>query len=228
MTTSPRRIGRSAALLAALAWTLVACNGAPVDAPVAAVPAGGEAPSSAQPLPDQPAETVPPATAPPGTQWPLPPDTVLPAAGTITFSGFGPASFGADAEAVRQAWGGELDGPPGQDGSCHYLIPPIEPGQGYAVAFMIEGGRFVRIDVDSQSIAAPGGGAVGMDVAQIESLYPALERRAHKYVEGGHYLRIVDPAGGNGVLVFEAGADGIINAWRIGVPPPVDYIEGCS
>jgi hypothetical protein len=30
------------------------------------------------------------------------------------------------------------------------------------------------------------------------------------------------------VLLFATDADGRVNEWRIGVPPQVDYVEGCS
>lgn len=177
------------------------------------------APAATPPAIDQPAvEDVPPADA----------GGAMPAAGAITFEGFGPAQFGDDAEAVRQAWGGELDGLPPQRDACYYLSPPIEPGSGYALAFMIANGKFVRIDVAREAVIAPGGGGVGMSVDKIESLYPDVQRQNHKYVDGGHYLWIADAGGGDGVLVFETDADGIVTEWRIGVPPQVDYVEGCS
>lgn len=194
---------------------------------------GGTAtPAAAGPVIEQPVGNTAPANAPPGPQ--APPAILAngpgptPDAGVIGFEGFGPAPFGAAAEAVRQAWGGELDGLPRQGDACYYLSPPIAPGTGFALAFMIEHDEFVRIDVAREGIGAPGGGEVGMSTGQIEALYPGLERRDHKYVEGGQYLRVGDPAGSDGMLVFETGADGIVTAWRIGVPPQVDYVEGCS
>lgn len=208
--------------LALLAVALAACADRGAD--------DAATPATTPPVVDQPFEDVPPATAP--QAMPLPAATepaagAMPAAGAITFAGFGPAGFGADAEAVRQAWGSELDGLPAQDVACYYLAPPIEPGSGYAVAFMIEDGKFARIDVARAGISAPGGGGIGMSAERIESLYPGLQRQAHKYVEGGEYLRVTDPGGGDGVLVFET-EDGAVDEWRIGVPPQVDYVEGCS
>jgi hypothetical protein len=155
-----------------------------------------------------------------------------PAAGTISFQGFGPAAFGADAEQVRMAWGGDLgDAQPDQPGGCHYLIPQPLGTDGYRTAFMIEGDRFVRIDVRRDDVAAPGGGKVGMTKAQIGDLYPdRVEELPHKY-SAGQYLRIRDPAGGPGVLVFETDGTGDaarVDAWRVGLPPQVDYVEGCS
>jgi len=154
-----------------------------------------------------------------------------PAPGTITFNGFGPAAFGADAEQVRIAWGGDLgDAGPDEPGGCYYLIPqPVGP-EGYRTAFMVEGDAFVRIDVRRDDVLAPGGGKVGMTRAQLAALYPALEAEPHKYTDG-QYLRIPDPAGGKGVLVFEVDGTGDgakATTWRIGLAPQVDYVEGCS
>jgi hypothetical protein len=175
---------------------------------------------------DQPHEDIPPATAPAGVTMPLP---GLPAPGSISFAGFGPAAFGDDAEAVRQAWGGALRALPDGTEPCHFLSPPVEADSGYQVAFMIEDRRFVRIDIASPRVAAPGGGRIGMRAGEIEALYPGMvERRPHKYVEGGRYLRIRDPDGGPGVLLFEADDDGLVDEWRIGLPPQVDYVEGCA
>ena len=57
-----------------------------------------------------------------------------------------------------------------------------------------------------------------------------VEEQPHAYTNG-QYLRIEDPAGGKGVLVFETdGKDAAskVLRWRIGVAPQVDYVEGCS
>ena len=75
-----------------------------------------------------------------------------------------------------------------------------------------------------------GGGKVGMSKAQIAALYAGIEEEPHKYTDG-QYLRIKDAAGGNGVLLFETDGKGDaakVSEWRIGVPPQVDYAEGCS
>lgn len=154
-----------------------------------------------------------------------------PAEGTITFQGFGPAKFGTSAEQVRMAWGGDLgDATPSEPGGCFYLIPQPVGTAGYRTAFMIEGDKFVRMDVRRDDVAAPGGGKAGMTRAQLAALYPVIEEQPHHYTDG-LYLRIRDPAGGNGVLVFEIdgkGEQATVTEWRIGLPPQVDYVEGCS
>ena len=198
---------------------LAACarEGAPADAPATV---------DAPPPPlDQPAEDVPPATAAPASGSL---QVGLPAEGTIGFEGFGPAAFGATAEEVRMAWGGDLGEPqPSEPGGCHYLIPQPATDDGYRVAFMIEGEKFARIDVRADAVTAPGGGKVGMSADQIRGLYgDRVEARPHKYTDG-KYLRIADAASGN-ALVFETDAGGTVTEWRVGVPPQVDYVEGCS
>lgn len=154
----------------------------------------------------------------------------MPAPGAIGFEGFGPAKFGASEEQVRMAWGRELGGmKPDVPGGCYYLMPQPRSQQGYRVAFMFEGDTFVRMDVDAPDIAAPGGGRVGMEVQDIQRLYAGhVQAHPHKYVEGGRYLRIPNPDGGSGVVLFETDANGRVTGWRIGEPPQVDYVEGCS
>lgn len=209
-----------------LTLALAACSGGPAE--------GGTEPVASAPA-DQPVEDVPPATAPPGSvPPPVTPAGPLPGDGAIGYAGFGPARFGANEEAVRMAWGKDLKADtPAEPGGCHYLFPqrigPPGARPGYGIGFMIEGDRFVRIDVDSVDIAAPGGGRVGMAAAEIRTRYAgAIQEQAHKYVEGGKVLRIRDSAGGDGVLLFVTDAAGKVTSWRIGVAPQVDYVEACS
>jgi hypothetical protein len=95
-------------------------------------------------------------------------------------------------------------------------------------AFMFEGGRFVRYDVGTTKETAPGGGRVGMDAARVRALYgERVTSQPHKYVAGASYLRIAAPQG-DSALVFETDAQGRVTRWRVGVPPQVDYVEGCG
>ncbi len=128
------------------------------------------------------------------------------------------------------AWGSDLgDARPEQPGGCYYLLPQARSANGYRLGFMIEQDRFARVDVDAVDIEAPGGGRVGMNAQDIDRLYAGrISKQPHKYVDGGQYLRIVDASGGPGVLLFETDAKGVVSSWRIGVPPQVDYVEGCS
>ncbi|MDQ3205125.1 MAG: hypothetical protein M3Q40_01115 [Pseudomonadota bacterium] len=215
----------SLALLAAAAMT--ACTGAEPPARPA-VATAAVAPAEAEIY-----DAAPPARAPRPVEVVDPQDEVawaLPAPGDLDFQGFGSAAFGATREELRAAWTGNLSRlEPDEAGGCHYLFPePRRVGGGYGIGFMVEGDRFVRADVDMPGIAAPGGGEVDMSVERIRSMYgERIQERPHKYVQGGLYLQ-VPAAAGESVLVFEADADGRIQEWRLGVPPQVEYVEGCS
>ena len=177
------------------------------------------APSARSARDPAPATVGEAASGAPGVEGPAP--------GAIGFEGFGPARFGDPAEAVRQAWDGDLgEERPMERGGCHYLVPRPLRGEGDGIAFMIEGDRFVRIDVRDPAITAPGGARVGLAGDEVRALYPGVEALPHKYDPAGGVLRVGGPGGG--VLVMELDGDGRVDAWRIGVPPQVDYVEGCS
>ncbi len=147
--------------------------------------------------------------------------------GPATFLGYGDMRLGSSAAEMRQAWGGELAGSATEPQGCHYLTPKSVANSG-ELGFMVEGDRFVRYDVGTPRETAPGGGKVGMTAQKLEALYGKMETFPHKYVEGGRYLS--PSAGGTTLarLVFEADASGNVTSWRVGLPPQVDYVEGCS
>lgn len=190
------------------------------------------APVAAEPDVDMPPATAPGAAAtiqsgvsPTPPAAPALPTGPAPAPGTIGYGGFGPAAYGGTVESLRMAWGKELDGAPGEAGGCHQL----RPAGGSGFSFMVEGDTFVRTDVRRDDLVAPGGGKVGMGAANILALYgDRVDARPHEYVDAARMLRIADPAGGKGVLVFETDAGGTVVAWRTGIAPQVDYVEGCS
>ena len=199
----------------ALASLLVSCSQDPTQ------PAGTPAIDAAAGQ-DQPAADIPPATAPQAGTNAGTEGSSLP-----RMDGYGDMRFGMSVEEATRAWGGELDGddPESPDG-CMMRMPKSSSSP----SFMFEGGKFVRYDIGSVKEAAPGGGALGMTAEQIEALYPGrVEVTPHKYLyeEGGKYLRIKDAEGSDSVLVFETDGQAV-TSWRVGVPPQVDYVEGCS
>ena len=197
---------RSLALAACLTW-LAACH-APES-------------STSVPPPARVASTAPAAPVP------LPASAASAAATSLARDdGYGALRFGMDEAAVARAWGDALDGVAAPGTSCFYLTPAgaKTPAD---LAFMFEGGRFVRYDVATVQETAPGGGRVGMTAARIRALYAArVVERPHKYVAGARYLGVT--GAGAGVLVFETDADGKVTRWRAGVPPQIDYVEGCA
>ena len=192
-------------------------------------PATPAVPEPTAPEPAAPGRTEASMPRPPVVE-PAPAADVgmLPAAGTITFAGFGPAAFSSDEESVRMAWGKDMAGAPSEPGGCYVLVPAPRGEPPFRFGFMLEGGKFSRIDVRIDAIPAPGSGKVGMSANEILRLYPGVEETSHKYTPGARTLRAKDPAGGAAALVFETGTDGIVVAWRIGVAPQVDYVEGCG
>ncbi|HBK46646.1 MAG TPA: lectin, partial [Xanthomonadaceae bacterium] len=140
--------------------------------------------------------------------------------------GYGDLRFGMAPEQARQAWGGELKGAANEPGGCYYLVP-VRSQDRPQLTFMIADGKFVRYDVPFGTETAPGGGRIGMTEQQLRQLYAGrVEVQPHKYTDG-HYLRIADAAAGT-ALLFETDADGKVTRWRVGTPPQVDYVEGCS
>lgn len=198
---------------------LVACKPA---APVADVAPAGTAQQAAE-APAPAAKVSAPAPAPAEAA------EVPPAAeGQAGFAGYGDMKLGSSTEEAKTAWGGELNGKPAEAGGCYYLTPKwVKTPSDFA--FMIEGDKFVRYDVGTDKEAAPGGGKVGMSVDQLNALYPGgLQSTPHKYVQGGHYLSLAASGVAPSKLVFETDAAGKVSAWRVGLPPQVDYVEGCS
>lgn len=188
--------------------------------------------NDAAPAMDQPAGNVPPATASNDNAFPPEPPMQGPAQapgkGLERMDGFGDMRFGMTEAEAKQAWGGDLEGLAGGSQDCHYVMPTYNKAP-RDLAFMIEGDKFVRYDVGVATMSAPGGGKVGMGADAIRKLYGAqVKETPHKYVEGGKNLSIADAAGGTGKLVFETDKDGKVTSWRAGVPPQVEYVEGCS
>ena len=207
-----------ALLLIALASTaLVACKPAApqAESPPAPAPASASAPTAELPTttPD-PVATAPSAETAGESQ--------------AGFSGYGDMKLGSTVEEAKAAWAGELNGKPMQGSSCYYLSPKwVKVPSDFA--FMIEEGRFVRYDVGTDKQAAPGGGKVGMGTDELQKLYNnALESAPHKYVQGGHNLSAAASGVAPSKLVFETDAAGKVSAWRVGLSPQVDYVEGCS
>jgi hypothetical protein len=142
-----------------------------------------------------------------------------------SYAGYGAAHFGMDEDAFRAAWRADLKGAVDPGGDCSLLQRPWDNALG-DFDFMFEHGRFVRYDVGTPNEVAPGGGKVGMSVAQIRALYgSSMQLLPHKYQQNEQYLRIADGKGD--VLIFETDTDGKVSRWRVGVPPQIDNEDGC-
>ena len=173
-----------------------------------------------------PAGETTPAVPAPATTAPAAVASIAPV-GAATFKGIGGAKFGMNSKELQEAWNGPLQGPaPANLGDCHQLA--ADPAAPKALTLMIEGDKLVRYDVGSD-MAAPGGGKLGMGIDQIRKLYAGrIREQPDKYVPGGIDLRVSADDDSGSALVFQTDATGKVTSWRVGQPPAVDYVEGCS
>lgn len=148
----------------------------------------------------------------------------------LNYQGFGPAKFGSNEESVRIAWGRPLNADTAAKGSsCFYLSAEHMPDQTRGIGFMLEDEKFVRYDVDNANQIAPGNIKVGDNAEQVLQAHSGrVESAAHKYVVNARTLTVTPEDSSAARLIFEIGADGKVLSWRIGVPPQVFYVEGCS
>ncbi|HIK66161.1 MAG TPA: hypothetical protein EYG02_14205 [Henriciella marina] len=155
------------------------------------------------------------------------PDQVSPAAcATISTDGLCGVTFGMSADEAREAHLGGLhtmgDSSTGEESACYYLGP--EEGN-YDVGYMVERGSGQRIDIRAPGVVTPDGVEVGMSEAEVEDIYPALERQPNKYVDRDDLIVMME---GGAKLIMETDGAGTISAYRVGRPPAVDYVEGCA
>lgn len=140
--------------------------------------------------------------------------------------GFGAVALGAGVDELRSRFGAPLQGEVPDD-DCHYLRPQKESAEGPWL--MIEGQKLVRYDVRGPGIVAPGGGRVGMTLGELQQLYPErADVGPDKYDAQAQHLRVRPAQEGQGIIDFTLEANGKVGAWRVGLPPQVDYVEGCG
>ena len=213
------RFSRTVVFVAIASLSLAACKPAAIEKPGSA----GSADSGVTAKPETP-QTVPAPT----TETPSDTGATPSGIAQASFTGYGDMRLGSTVEEAKAAWGGELKGKPSEGSTCYYLTPKwvTTPSD---FAFMAENGKFVRYDVGTDKEAAPGGGKVGMGVEELQKLYNnALQSTPHKYVQGGSNLSVAASGVAPSKLIFETDATGKVSAWRVGLVPQVDYVEGCS
>lgn len=143
-----------------------------------------------------------------------------------SYSGYGDLHFGLSEADFRKSWGDLKDGPAAAGSACKILYPIWVKQMPPDIGFMFEGDKFVRYDVRTAKEAAPGGGKVGMTAEQIATLYPSAQKQPQKYDADAIDMRV--PGDSGAALLFEVDKSGKVNAWRVGLPPQIDYVEGCG
>lgn len=151
---------------------------------------------------------------------------------TMRFDGIGPLRVGMTFDEARAALGGDLrmnDPVTGMEEGPDRCDHPRSARLPAGVRVMVDGGRVVRVQVDSASVATAEGARVGDREARIRQLYAGrVAVQPHKYTDG-HYLvvRPAEPSDTTHLLIFET--DGrVVERFRAGVRPQVEYVEGCS
>ena len=142
---------------------------------------------------------------------------------TVGFRGTGGITFGMPASDAASVLGGDWTD---TSGACAYLRPERGPA---GLAFMVEQGRIVRVDVDSAGIPTTEGATVGMAEADVRRLYPGVREMAHKYEAGGRYLVASSGEAADSALrlVFETDGARVVR-YRAGRLPQVEYVERCG
>ena len=144
----------------------------------------------------------------------------------ITLRRAGPVWFGMSIGQAEAALGERFTNGAGEE--CRYMRTSRMPT---ALRFMAEGRRIVRADIDSNGIRTRSGASVGTTETQVRALYPGRVRtEPHKYTgPEGHYL-VYQPREASDSsyrLIFETDGQRVLN-YRVGLRPPVEYVEGCS
>lgn len=156
---------------------------------------------------------------------PAAPDTAM----VVRFDGLGPLRVGMTEDEARAALG-DLKAPasavePNNPAACRYGTTTSFPH----TRVMLEGGKVVRVEVDSAAgIPTAEGARVGDTEARVQEIYPGrVQVQPHKYTTG-HYL-VVRPAGADTtkLIVFETDGTRTLRM-RAGQRPQVEYVEGCN
>jgi hypothetical protein len=137
--------------------------------------------------------------------------------------GVGPVKVGMTLPELNKVLGENHSMPKNKgDQGCFYVRPA-----GHAhVAFMIEDGRFVRVDVDGPGISTAEGIQAGDSEEHVRQVYGGRAKvEAHHYIPGGHYLT-VRSGDGRYAIRFET-EKGKIQRFYAGRFAAVQYVEGC-
>jgi hypothetical protein len=167
------------------------------------------------------------------TMDPLPPvpspDSARPPAGTsftIAPDSYGPLRVGMTIGQATSELGGGFAAPKGYSGGCGYAVLVQAPS---GLAVMLNEGKIARFEVRSGGIKTTEGARIGDSETRIKSLYAGrVTSTPHKYVTGGHYLRVVPPGSDTGNrIVFETNGTKVTE-YRAGKTPEVDQVERCG
>ncbi len=143
----------------------------------------------------------------------------------VSFDRFGSVKIGMTASQAAKVLGVRVTRDAGYEGgNCYYTSPK----RGFKdIAFMMNGRRIARIDIDSKEYRTDRGAKIGDSEARIKRLYKGMYKvYQHKYVDDAHYIE-VEMKGGKYSIIFETDGKHVVT-YRVGKPEQVGYVEGCS
>ena len=139
--------------------------------------------------------------------------------------GVGPVNVGMNLSQLNTVLHEKFSMPHSKDDQGCFYVEPTKHAQ---IAFMIEDGRLVRIDVDKAGVSTAEGIQVGDSEAHALQVYgPRLKVESNAYTgHEGHYLTIRSSNGPYGIR-FET-EKGKIHIFYAGRFDAIQYIEGCQ
>lgn len=157
----------------------------------------------------------------------------------LTFEGLGVLHLGMTVKEAEHAIASSLaprDENFYENSSCWYTYRVEQINDG--ISYMVNGDKIRRIDVDrldqkKQPIRTAEGIGIDSTHEQILEAYGTkVKVELHPYLgNDGNYL-IIDNPEKLSRIIFETykadGKSGIVDRFRVGFQPEVDYIEGCS
>lgn len=139
----------------------------------------------------------------------------------VRMDGWGKLRFGMDRAAAEQAADARITAPAGE---CVML--PIGEHTPEGVAWMIVDDVLVRLDVRSPALHTAEDAKVGTPAATLRRLYPDAIEAPNKYDPEGSTWTVGPPDAAH--YVFELDGTKRVVRWRAGLPPQVDWVEGCG
>jgi len=145
----------------------------------------------------------------------------------VTLHGIGDLRIGLPVAELRRRGATREENPLEEEGvDCAYWRLPGRDG----LAFMVAGGRVVRVDIDDAAYRTASGAHVGMSEAEIRAIYGAAMRvEPHPYTgPEGHYLIYRARSEPYGLIIETSYEDSRAERMRVGLWRYVQLIEGCS
>jgi hypothetical protein len=139
----------------------------------------------------------------------------------VSFAGIGPFRIGMSIADAENALGSKLVLSEDSKG-CFYGYAKKGPD---GLKFLVFENRVARVDIVSGDLLTSTGIKIGDTEQKIKKLYPRVQVSSHHYVEGGHYLTVYSNDN-KYALVFETNGS-VVNNYRAGKLPEVQWIEGC-